>query len=384
MQSFKYFLLPVSLLLLGSCSFPGFGGANDFTSLYKAHVGSQFEVLRHTAKEIGYGASLGSDGTMKIAGMIPSVLSGSLTSDYSLDSNGRDLSLDMKKLSILYTSILSTGSLMIDDLSLISRTGDAFFKITNLSSENLLPPETVALLKKYEGKWLSYTAEDRMKALSGSTEEEQIQVQVSEMLSKMTIDDIEQYLTKYPIFKQTADLGMSGSLHNYSVELDRTNIIALADDFTRKATGKPLSEDAKKNISDNLSGMNIIGMMSFDPKESRTADFVGNIQASGSTEVITSFQIHQNPNNFSFETKADTNIFTFSIARVDEKTSLDASITASGAQMAKWNMVVQKDEKRISRIDSTLTAQGITATLVHANDRNGSFSGTLNFGIGNL
>ena len=43
---------------------------------------------------------------------------------------------------------------MIDDLSLISRTGDAFFKITNLSSENLLPPETVALLKKYEGKFL--------------------------------------------------------------------------------------------------------------------------------------------------------------------------------------------------------------------------------------
>ena len=310
--------------------------------------------MRDTAKEIGYGVSLGSDGTMKIAGMIPSVLSGSLTSDYSLDSNGRDMSLDMKKLSFLYTSILSTGSLMIDDLSLISKTGDAFFKITNLSSENLLPLETVTLLKKYEGKWLSYTAEDRMKALSGSTEEEQIQIQISEMLSKMILDDVEQYLTKYPIFKQTADLGMSGSLHNYNVELDRTNIIALVDDFTQKATGKPLGEDAKKNISDNLSGMNITGMMSFDPKESRTADFVGNIQASGSTETIASFQIHQKPNTFSFETKADT------------------------------NMIVQKDDKRIVRLDSTLTAQGITATLVHTNDKNGSFSGSLNFGIGNL
>ena len=301
--------------------------------------------MRDTANEIGYGVSLGSDGTMRIAGMIPSVLSGSLTSDYSLDSNGRDMSLDMKKVSFLYTSILSTGSLMIDDLSLISKTGDAFFKLTNLSSENLLPPETVTLLKKYEGKWLSYTAEDRMKALSGSTEEEQIQIQISEMLSKMILDDVEQYLTKYPIFKQTADLGMSGSLHNYSVELDRTNIIALVDDFTQKATGKPLGEDAKKNISDNLSGMNIIGMMSFDPKESRTADFVGNIQSSGSTEAIASFQIHQKPNNFSFETKADTSILTFNIATVDQKTSLDASISASGAQMAKWNMVVQKDDK---------------------------------------
>ncbi len=340
--------------------------------------------MRDTAKEIGYGVSLGSDGTMKIAGMIPSVLSGSLTSDYSLDSNGRDMSLDMKKLSFLYTSILSTGSLMIDDLSLISKTGDAFFKITNLSSENLLPLETVTLLKKYEGKWLSYTAEDRMKALSGSTEEEQIQIQISEMLSKMTLDDVEQYLTKYPIFKQTADLGMSGSLHNYNVELDRTNIIALVDDFTQKATGKPLGEDAKKNISDNLSGMNITGMMSFDPKESRTADFVGNIQASGSTETIASFQIHQKPNTFSFETKADTNIFTFNIVTVDQKTTLDASISASGAQMAKWNMIVQKDDKRIVRLDSTLTAQGITATLVHTNDKNGSFSGSLNFGIGNL
>ena len=325
--------------------------------------------MRDTAKEIGYGVSLGSDGTMKIAGMIPSVLSGSLTSDYSLDSNGRDMSLDMKKLSFLYTSILSTGSLMIDDLSLISKTGDAFFKITNLSSENLLPLETVTLLKKYEGKWLS---------------EEQIQIQISEMLSKMTLDDVEQYLTKYPIFKQTADLGMSGSLHNYNVELDRTNIIALVDDFTQKATGKPLGEDAKKNISDNLSGMNITGMMSFDPKESRTADFVGNIQASGSTETIASFQIHQKPNTFSFETKADTNIFTFNIVTVDQKTTLDASISASGAQMAKWNMIVQKDDKRIVRLDSTLTAQGITATLVHTNDKNGSFSGSLNFGIGNL
>lgn len=300
--------------------------------------------MRDTAKEIGYGVPLGYDGIMKINGMIPSVFSGSLTSNYSSDSNGREMSFDMKKLSFFYTSILSTGSLMIDDLSFVSKTGDAFFKITNLSSENLLPPETVTLLKKYEGKWISYTAETRMKLLSGSTEEERIQFQISEMLSKMTLDDVEQYLTKYPIFRQTADLGMSGSLHNYSVELDRTNIIALADDFTQKATGKSLSEDAKKNISDNLSGMNIIGMMSFDPKESRTADFVGNIQSSGSTETIASFQIHQKPNNFSFETKADTSILTFNIATVDQKTSLDASISASGAQMAKWNMVVQKDD----------------------------------------
>lgn len=341
-------------------------------------------MIRHTAKEIGYGVPVGADGSLKITGAISSVLSGSLTSDYSLNSDGRDLSFDMKKLSVLYTSILSTGSLMADDLSLISKTGDAFFKITNLSSENLLPPETVALMKKYEGKWLSYTAEDRMKALSGATEEERVQFQISEMLSKMTLEDVEQYLTKYPIFKQTADLGMSGSLHNYSVELDHTNILALVDDFTQKATGKPLTPDAKKNISDNLSGMNIIGTMSFDPKESRTADFVGNIQASGSTETIASFQIHQKPNTFSIETKADTNVFSLNVSSLDQKTSLDASLSASGAQIAKWNLIVQKDQSRIARIDSTLTAEGVTATFVHTMDKGGSFSGTLNFGIGNL
>lgn len=37
----------------------------------------------------------------------------------------------------------------------------------------------------------------------------------------------------------------------------------------------------------------------------------------------------------------------------------------------------------MARVDSVFTAQGLTATLVHTNNTDGSFSGSLNFGIGN-
>ncbi len=267
---------------------------------------------------------------------------------------------------------------------MISKTGDAFVKTINVTSENLLPTETLDILKKYDGKWLSYTSEDRKKALSGATDEEIAQFQVGEMLSKMTLDDVENYLTKYPVWKEAADLGMSGSLHSYSVELNNQNIIALVDDFTQKATGKSMADDAKTNLANDLSGIHITGTMSFDPSESRTADFVGNIVASGSTEKMADFQLHETPNTLAIATNSNGSTFGFHLISDTKTTTLDASLSQSGTDIGKWNMAIQKDGDRVVRIDSTLTAQGVTATFVETSDPSGAFSGSLNFGIGNI
>lgn len=280
-----------------------------------------------------------------------------MNTNYSLNSQDRDVSLSLEKISALYTSILSSGSLAADEVSLISKTGDAFVKTANVTSENLLPPEMLTILKKYDGKWLSYTAEDRKKELSGATDEEVAQFQVGEMLSKMTLDDIQNYLTKYPIWKQTADLGMSGSLHSYSVALNTQNIIALVDDFTQKATGKALGDDAKTNLSNDLSGIHITGTMSFDPSESRTADFVGNIAASGSAEKMADFELHEKPNAFAMTTNSDGNTFLLNLVSDEKTTTLNSSLSQSGSDIGKLNVTIQKDGDRIPRIDSTLTAQ---------------------------
>lgn len=101
------------------------------------------------------------------------------------------------------------------------------------------------IFAKYNKKWISITAEDTFASLTGATEQERMQFQVSQMLSQLTLGEIESYLVQYPIWKETKDLGMSGALHQYSVELHRENIIALIEDFTKKATGQSLSEDAK-------------------------------------------------------------------------------------------------------------------------------------------
>lgn len=91
-----------------------------------------------------------------------------------------------------------------------------------------------------------------MGSLSGASEEDIMADKLSRAMTKMTLSDIEGYLTKYPLWKEKKDLGMSGSLHNYEVEFARDNVIAFIEDFSREATGKDIDPEAKKELQSSL------------------------------------------------------------------------------------------------------------------------------------
>ena len=64
----------------------------------------------------------------------------------------------------------------------------------------------------------------------------------------MGLKDIEGYLTDYPIWKSTADLGMSGSLHRFAVTLDQDAVEKLIKKAMLDITGSGMTESMEKNM----------------------------------------------------------------------------------------------------------------------------------------
>jgi hypothetical protein len=105
------------------------------------------------------------------------------------------------------------------------------------------------IFANYNDTWLSWT---QAEAEAGITDPQELRVMaMTKNLAKMDIATIEKYLTTYPIWKQVADLGMSGSLHVYSVELDREKAdqSALRTELTNIGiTGTPAFDPADASI----------------------------------------------------------------------------------------------------------------------------------------
>ncbi len=112
-----------------------------------------------------------------------------------------------------------------------------------------MAPEVLAITKKYENTWLSVSQSELMGETNG---ESQTQNQIAQALSRMSLDDVEKYLTDYPLWKEEKDLGETNGFHSYSVTLARESIIAIVEDFTKKATGKPLEEKDRTSLTEEL------------------------------------------------------------------------------------------------------------------------------------
>ncbi len=382
-QSFFIFCVPI--LSLTSCSWSFTDQPKDFTWFYTKHIHSQVAMLRDFWEDIGYFRSFQSTGKMIVSGMVPEILSGSLNTEYQLGIDGRDTQLDLSKIVASYTSLIGSESISLDELSIVSKGGDIFFRQSWWDQlQGFLPPELSQIFAKYNKKWISITAEDTFASLTGATEQERMQFQVSQMLSQLTLGEIESYLIQYPIWKETKDLGMSGALHQYSVELHRENIIALIEDFTKKATGQSLSEDAKWALRADLDSLSLVGTLAFDPTESRVFVFDWRLSELPDTQQGMAIRFSQEPNTFSLSSEADEVALKIDGYRTTDSQSMNASLTQSGMEVAKWNLITQKEGKRISRIDSTIAWEWLTATFSHEVNKNGWFSGSLNFGVGNL
>jgi hypothetical protein len=135
------------------------------------------------------------------------------------------------------------------------------------------------VFEKYKNTWLALRQADIEKSLSGTGGEDITSYKMSQALTRMTLTDIEKYLSKYPILKETKDLGMSGSLHLYEVVLAKENIISMMQEFTKEATKKDMSEADRKTLEENFSGLALEGIIGFDPQDEKRMTFDGKMRA---------------------------------------------------------------------------------------------------------
>jgi hypothetical protein len=255
-------LIISSLLLLGSCTL--FSKApTTFDEYYKASVHASITSLEHRLETLGFVHSSQVSGIFDAAVSVPVLLSGSTDFHYDLQSNGRDLSLMTTGGRIEYSGLAGSGRLSFDKLGVIAEKGNLHLLYKDLEAASFMTPELRTIFTKYNDSWLSWT---QAESEAGITDPQELRVMaMTKNLAKMDLETVEKYLTTYPIWKETADLGMSGSLHTYSVELDREQVIILVDTITTDLTGSGLTTDDQSALRAELMDIGLVGTLAFDP-----------------------------------------------------------------------------------------------------------------------
>ena len=255
-----FFLL--SVVFLSGCTFGG--EKTDFVSLYTAHVSQQMDTLRDIADTMGYMESYQANGSISMGVDIPAILSGAIRATYDAKVHGQDVEFHVQDTSLRYETLLASGSFLADSLDMISQGGDAFFRFDGVESLGLFGPEIVPVLEKYKNTWLAVTKTEFENSLSGSTTEDRIAYEISDALGRMTLTDMEDYLTRYLLWKEEKSLGMSGGLTVFEVSLSRENIRAMVSEFAKKASGTDLTPEQQTSLEKSLQDMTLSGTMAFD------------------------------------------------------------------------------------------------------------------------
>ncbi len=184
-----------------------------------------------------------------------------------------------------YTGLAGSGKLTFDKLGLIAEKGNLHILYDNLQDTALLTPEMRTIFAKYNDTWLSWTQAEAEAAI---TDPQELRVMaMTKNLAKMNLTTVEKYLTTYPIWKQVADLGMSGSLHVYSVELDREQVITLVDTITMDLTGSGLTADDQSALRTELASIGLVGTLGFDPTDANIGQTRLTLSSTGGQAVGT-------------------------------------------------------------------------------------------------
>lgn len=208
---------------------------------------------------------------------VPGILSGSISSEYNGLIDGRNSESFFRNIKVLFTSLVNSGSLSIDELGLISHSADSYISYKNITDTAIIPEQIKSIIKKYENTWLNITE----KSQSDMSNEELMGYTIGKNIFLKSVSDIEKYATDYPILKDTGDLGMSGSLHMWSIDLDRANILALAKKLSNDLAGTGMTDEYAKNIETNLASLSFSGKIGFDPKNPKVSLLDATLSASG-------------------------------------------------------------------------------------------------------
>lgn len=235
----------------------------------------------------------------------------------------------------------------------------------------MLPPDIQPIIERFQKNWLSLEVDSGSIVLP---EELLVQTIQKNLLTK-TPADWERYLVDHPLFRDTADLGMSGSLHLWSVELDRDQIYALVSRVTTDLSGTGLTAEYSDDLRSRLAQASFSGTIGYDPDDVRHSLIDGAMAYSGELIGMLHLENTENETHLTLTT-ADKKAITLVWNKTEKGYMLDIRATDAGVEIGKLtgSTIMQDGSLRDLRVE--LSSQGMTATLTHHTDGE-SFSGQL-------
>lgn len=375
----KILLVPVLLLTISSCTLSGNNKNSSFSDLYTASTHSSITSLDEFSTSLGLNRHESINGSINTSVNVPSILSGSLSSDYVGLIDGRNSESIFKNLKLIFTSMINSGSLSADEVGIISHEGDSYISYKNLLDSGLIPENMKEILKKYENSWMNLVS----KTQADMTTEELMGYNIGKNLVTKSLTDIEKYITEYPIWKDTTDLGMSGSLHYWSVEIDRGNITSLVKKLSLDLAGTGMTTENIKNLEESLALVSFSGKIGFDPANPKVSILDGSLTASG--KLISNISIAKDENGGMIRLVNSTEKTDVSVmyGKKDNKYTLNVSVKESDSEIGKMSAYIEKKDGKFHELSLEASAQGMTVSLKHTVDGD-KFVGKLSAIVGSI
>lgn len=197
--------------------------------------------------------------------------------------------------------------------------------------------------------------------------------------------DVEKYLTEYHVWKNTGDLGSVGTLHTWSIDMDRDRVVALADTLATDLAGTGMTDNDKKNLRGILDGFVFSGTLAFDTKESRTSVLSLAVSLSGGTRLGTlSLSTTPEKTNILVHTDEANADFALSFSNTDTKKELQIQASQSGAELARVLASASFDGRKFQRFDLSASAEGVSVSIEHIKKDDTHFEGRMTLPVGTI
>ncbi len=378
---YKYLLISLLLVSLSACTMPWTKKDESFVWLYKANIVATLDGIDKFWELIGINRHESIEGNILSSMNIPGILSGSLSSDYSWLIDGRNSESFFRNIKFLYTSLVSSGAVSADELAVAAYGADSYVSYKNIVDGGMIPDDTKTILKKYEWAWLNISG--YLDNSGSMTSAENFGYNIGRNLMSKSLSDIEKYATTYPIWRDTADLGMSGSLHYWSVELDRPQIVSLIKQLSLDLAGTGMIDTDVQTLESNLATMAFSGKIWFDPQDPRLSVLDGVLSASGKTIANLSIIRGDEGGSVRIDSPENKAMVSMNYGKKDKKYTLDMTLRQNDVEMGKITAYVERDGSRFRELSIEGSAQGITVSLRHTLDGD-KFTGKLSAVVGTL
>lgn len=236
------------------------------------------------------------------------------------------------------------------------------------------------VLQKYEHTWLALSGQPNL----GMTPDELAGYNITRNLMSISLTDIEKYATHYPIWRDTVDLGMSGSLHSWSVELDRTQILSLAKQLSLDLTGTGMTPEYTHTLESSLAMVSFSGKISYDPADPVVSLLDGTLSASGKTLATISTEHHPDGGSITLHSStAEKAGIIINYGKKENRYTFDATLSQRSTEMGKITGYIDHTGGKFHELSLEGSAQGVTVSLRHTVDGD-HFTGKLSAVIGTL